>query len=266
MSVSTVLVTGATGTLGRHLLATEAAAEHRIRAVSRRVVTGDGTSARVEWARADLVSGSGLEEALGGVDVVVHAASDTRGHTRRTDVDGTARLVAAAGRAGVGHLIYVSIVGIDRIPIAYYRHKLAAEAIIQSSAVRWTIVRGTQFHDYMDLLCSRMARFPIVFVPAGFRGQPIHVAEFADALWRCVADGPRGRSPDVAGPEILTFPEMVRSWMSAQSVSKPMLRVPIPGRAAAALRRGEGTAPDRAVGRVTWTAWLRERYGGERAG
>lgn len=188
------------------------------------------------------------------------AASDPRGDTRRTDVDGTARLIAAAHRAGVVHLIYVSIVGIDRIPVAYYRHKLAAEAIVQGSAVPWTIVRGTQFHDLMDVLCGRMARFPVALVPAGFRSQPIHVAEFADAVWRCVADGPRGRSPDVAGPEILTFPEMVRSWMSAQGMHKPMLRLPIPGRAAAALRRGEGTAPAGAVGRVTWTAWLRERY------
>lgn len=265
MTAGTVLVTGATGTLGRHLLAGTTASEHRIRAMSRRPVTADASPGGPEWVRADLASGEGLDEAVRGVKVVVHAASDPRGDTRRTDVDGTARLVAAAHRAGVGHLIYVSIVGIDRIPVAYYRHKLAAEAIVQTSVVPWTIIRGTQFHDLMDVLCGRMARFPIAFVPAGFRGQPIHVVEFADALWRCVADGPRGRSPDVAGPEILTFPEMVRSWMSAKGMDKPMFRVPLPGRAAAALRRGEGTAPDRAVGRVTWTAWLRDRYGG-RAG
>jgi uncharacterized protein YbjT (DUF2867 family) len=260
MGMKTVLVTGATGTLGRRLLAQPDAARHRVRGISRRDGGGDGAPGAAEWMRADLVSGDGLDDAVKGVDVIVHAASDPGGDTWRTDVDGTTRLVASAQRASVGHIIYTSIVGVDRVPVEYYRQKAAAEAIVQGSPVPWTIIRGTQFHDFMDVLCAQMARFRIALVPARFQWQPIDVDEFADAVWGCVADGPRGRVPDVGGPEILTFPEMVRTWMAAQGIEKRILRVPIPGRAAAALRRGAGTAPGRAVGRVTWAKWLREKY------
>ena len=259
--MTTVLVTGAAGTLGQAFLRSRASASYLVRGMSRRPRPGSDAAPTGVWARADLGSGDGLDAAVAGADVIVHAATDARGDTSRTDVDGTARLIAAARRAGVGHVVYISIVGIERIPIAYYRHKLAAEDIVRNSAVPWTIVRGTQFHDFMDELCRRMTRFRIALVPAGFRGQPIDVNEFADAVWRCIGDGPGERAPDVAGPEVLTYAEMVRSWMSAQGARKPMLRIPLPGRAAAALRRGDGTAPDCAVGRITWTAWLRDRYG-----
>jgi uncharacterized protein YbjT (DUF2867 family) len=217
----------------------------------------DGT----EWARADLATGEGLESALAGVDVVIHAASAPRGDTERTDVRGTERLVSAALRAGARHLIYVSIVGIDRLPIGYYRHKMAAESVVQGGGVPWTILRGTQFHDFMDTLVHQMARLPIALAPAGFLAQPVHVNEFADELWGCVGDAARGRAPDVAGPEVLSFADLVRAWLSARGLRKPVLSVPIPGQIAFAMRHGAATAPDRAVGRKTWKEWLASKYG-----
>jgi uncharacterized protein YbjT (DUF2867 family) len=215
----------------------------------------------VHWFRGDLTTGEGLASALEGVTVVVHAATDPRGDTRRTDVEGTARLLSAAAAAGVRHLLYVSIVGVDRIPLAYYRHKYEAERLVEGARVPWTIVRGTQFHDLMDGIFARLTRFPVGVVPAGIFGQPIDVDEFADALWERVAAGPAGRAPDMAGPQVLSYREMLDRWMLAQRMRKPVIPLPFPGRMGAAMRRGEGTSPRHAVGRLTWDAWLRRRYG-----
>jgi uncharacterized protein YbjT (DUF2867 family) len=119
-----VLVTGGTGGLGRELVPRLAAAGHAVRVMSRRTAPAGATG---EWARADLVTGDGLDEAVRGVDVVVHAASNALQDTRATDVDGTRRLAEACKRAGVANLLYVSIVGVDRIGHPYYRAKWDAE-------------------------------------------------------------------------------------------------------------------------------------------
>jgi uncharacterized protein YbjT (DUF2867 family) len=260
--MSVVLVTGATGTLGRHLLARPARSGHLVRAMSRRGAAAAARAGNTQWVRADLATGEGLDDALRGVEVVIHAASDPRGDTRRTDVEGTTRLVAAALAAGVRHLVYVSIVGVDRIPIAYYRIKLEAEEIVRRGGVPWTIVRGTQFHEFVDTLLRQLSRSPVAIVPAGFVVQPIDVGDFADELWRVASSAPVGRAPDVGGPEVLAWRELLREWLAAQGMRKFVLSLPIPGRAAAALRRGEGTAPANARGGVRWSEWVRAKYAG----
>ena len=253
----TVIITGASGTLGTALLARAPDGPRRLRAISRHPPSAE-SGGGVDWYRADLATGAGVDVALGGVQTIIHAASDPGGDTQRTDVVGTRDLLAAAKRAGVQHFIYVSIVGIDRVPVAYYAHKLAAERLVEAGDVPFTILRCTQFFDYMDVLVRRMTRFPIALVPRGFKSQPIHVGEYADALWESVAAGPHGRAPDVAGPEVLTLATMVQTWLTAHRRPVRLLQLPIPGRVAAAMRRGDATAPARAVGRMTWTTWLQQ--------
>ena len=116
-----VLVTGATGTLGRKLVGAATAAGHNVRAMSRRSHVG---YTGVHWAQADLLANTGVDAAVEGVDVVVHCATQGTGDK---DVTSTENLIAAARRAGVAHIVYVSIVGIDRIPLPYYRTKLRVE-------------------------------------------------------------------------------------------------------------------------------------------
>jgi uncharacterized protein YbjT (DUF2867 family) len=258
--MSVVLLTGASGLLGRHLLTRRGAREHSIRAMRHRASVAESHQGVLEVS-GDLATGEGVAAALSGVDVVLHAASDPRGDSRRTDVEGTARLVAAAADAGVRHLVYVSIVGVDRIPITYYRHKHEAEQLVARATVPWTIVRATQFHDFMDRLFARLTRYPIAVVPAGIVGQPIDVDEFADVLWELLARGPAGRAPDVAGPQVLSYREMLADWLLAQRMQKLVIPLPLPGKVGRALRRGEGTAPRHPVGRLTWEAWLARRYG-----
>jgi len=260
--MSVVAITGASGLLGRALLGSVPAGVHSIRAFSRRAAAG---RSRVEWTQVDLATGAGLDTALDGIDTIVHAASSPRRDTYRTDVEGTRRLLEAARAAGVRHVVYVSIVGVDRVPVSYYARKYEAERLVEQGAVPWSIVRATQFHDFAASLLDRMARLPVAIAPRGWRCQPVHVDEFADELWRRVADGPSGRTPDFAGPDVLTYEAMLRSWIAARGITRRVAALPIPGALSRAMRRGDATAPDRAVGALSWEAWLHARGARPRA-
>jgi uncharacterized protein YbjT (DUF2867 family) len=250
-----ILVTGGTGVLGREVVAAAEAAGHAVRVGSRGPRRTEVPAAR-EWAVMELASGTGIDEAVTGVDAVIHAASDPK--RSQADVDGTRTLAEACGRRGVGHLVYVSIVGIDRIPVRYYRHKLAAEGIVAAGGVPWSILRATQFHPFIDQLLGAASRFPLVMpLPAGFQVQSVDVAEVARRLLRCVDAGPGGRLPDFGGPEAMPLREAAREWRAARGVKKPLLSLPLPGRAAAALRAGANTITTGEHGTLRWRDWLR---------
>lgn len=255
-----VLLTGATGTLGSALLASAHHRHHAVRAAARRVPS-DRALDGVDWRSVDLLTGAGLDAALEGVDVVLHAASAPRGESERTEVEGTQRLLDAAIRARVRHVVYVSIVGVDRIPVAYYRHKLEAERRVAAGGMPWTIVRGTQFHDLIDTWCRGLAKSPVPVAMRGWKVQPVHVAEFAEVLWDAVDDAPKGRAPDVAGPRVLTWPEVVAAWRGATGRRPFAIGLPLPGELSRLMREGAACAPERAVGRLTWADWLARRYG-----
>ncbi|HEX8503448.1 MAG TPA: NAD(P)H-binding protein [Pyrinomonadaceae bacterium] len=255
-----VLVTGGAGSLGRALVRVLAREGHAPRVMSRR---GRAESAPdgVEWARADLLTGEGLAAAVEGAHAVVHAASDPR-RAEAVDVGGTRRLTEAARAAGCAHLVYISIVGVDVIPFGYYRRKLAAEGIIQSSGVPFSVLRATQFHSLVDFLLAQAARVPLLMpLPTDFKFRSVDEAEVAARLSACVAAGPRGRLPDFGGPEVLTLGEMARAWARAKNVGKRIIHLPIPGALAAAFRAGKNTAPEGERGVTGWADWLARRDG-----
>jgi len=246
-----ILVTGASGHLGHEVVAAAAGRGHAVRGTGRRAPASAG-----EWAVADLRSGDGLVEAVRGVDAIVHAASDARDRGA-SDPEGTRRLVEAARAAGVGQLLFVSIVGIDRLPLTYYRHKLACEAIVEQSGVPFTILRASQFHYFVELLLTQAARVPLVVpVPAGFRVQSIGTGDVAARIVELVEAGPIGRAPDLAGPEPMLLMEAARRWKAARGIRKPLVPVPVPGELAAGFRAGYNTVPARPYGRETWGEWL----------
>jgi len=247
--VSTVLVTGGTGVLGRAVVARLTAAGHDARIMSR-----TGT------VPGDLRTGDGLDAAVAGVDTVVHCASDPR-DARRVDVDGTRRLVEAVRRAGDPHLIYISIVGVDRIPFAYYQAKAEAEREIALSGLPWTTLRATQFHEFTADLLAQLTRLPIVPAPRGWRFQPVDVREVADRLVAMVDAGPAGRLPDLGGPDVLTVAELAHAYLTATGRRRPIVALPVPGRFSASLRAGANLSPDGRAAGQTFAAFLAERSG-----
>jgi uncharacterized protein YbjT (DUF2867 family) len=261
--MTVTLLTGATGTLGTALRPRLADAGHEVVAASRDPPSGDATAA--EWVELDLGEGTGIEAAVGGVEVIVHAATAPQGDTEAVDVEGTKRLLDAAADAGVTNFVYPSIVGVDEIPFSYYEHKLAAEEAIEASSVPETVVRATQFHEFVDGLLSGVAKLPLWPLPTRLESQPIDVREAADEIVRHATPEPAGRVPAVGGPEVLRLGEMAKSYREARGLRRPIVRVPLPGEVASGFRAGEATCPDRTVGTTTWATWLDREYGsGER--
>jgi len=257
--MSRVLITGGTGVLGREVAPRLAAAGYMVRVMSRRAAPAEGV--QTEWAQAQIETGEGLAGAVAGVDAIVHCASSPFRRTRAVDVEGTRRLLEAAKAAGVAHMVYISIVGIDRIPLPYYKHKLAAERLIEESGVPYSILRAPQFFTLMDDILRNLLRLPIGFYPAGFKFQPIDPGEVAERIVRQVESGPGGRLPEIAGPEVRTAGELARAWLKARGRRRLLLPLPLFGKVAAAYRAGYNCAPESKYGRITWAEWLSHRYG-----
>ncbi len=252
MSSSEVLVTGGRGVLGSEVVDRLRAAGCEVRVLSR--------SGQLGTVRGDLATGAGHYEAVRGVDIIVHCASNPFRKTRQTEVGGTERLIRAAARAGVSHLVYVSIVGVDRNPhYRYYRAKLETERVVERSELPWTILRATQFHDFLLKVLRTLEIGPIMTVPKGFLFQPVDISEVAGRLTELALSEPAGRVPDLGGPEILNSAELARAYLEATRQRKRILELSVPGKLGRAFREGAQTCPDGMRGRVTWEEFLRSR-------
>jgi len=249
------LVTGGTGTLGSRVVGRLREAGGQVRVMSR--------SGRPGTVPGDLATGEGVEAALEGVGSVVHCASSPT-RTRRVDVEGTERLLGAAGRAGVGHVLFVSIVGVDRNPyFPYYRMKLEAEGIVERSPVPWTILRATQFHGFVLRLIRYLDRLPVLVAPKGFLLHPVDVGEVAERTAELALAAPSGRAPDVGGPEVRTFSDLAGAYLEAAGRGPRVLEVPVPGRTARAFREGAQLSVDGWRGEIRWEEFLARRVSRE---
>src|SRR5258708_5135308 len=198
-----------------------------------------------EWCTGDLRRGQGIEEAVAGAGTIIHCA------TGRGDIVAARALLAAARRAGRPHLVYISIVGIDRVPVGYYRSKLATERLIADCGLPWTILRATQFHDLIARGCAALARLPVLPVPAATSFQPVDAGEVAARLAELATGTPSGRVSDMAGPQVRAAADLARSYLGASGRYRRGPPVLLPGRAAAAARRGGLLGPGPASGHVT---------------
>jgi uncharacterized protein YbjT (DUF2867 family) len=248
-----VLVTGGTGVLGRELVQ-RLHDRSDVRVLSRRPSDEPG------FVRGDLDTGDGLAAAVEGVDVIAHCATSADYRRPQRDVEGTRRLVEAVG-GGRPHVVYISIVGVDQVPFGYYRAKLATERLIEDSGVPWTVLRTTQFHDLALTFMMLLAKGPVAVVPRGFRGQPVDVGEVADRMATLVLGDPAGRVADLGGPRVEDAVDMMRKYLAATGRRRPLLRVPIPGRVAAAFRAGGHLVVEGERANRTFEEYLRSRLG-----
>jgi uncharacterized protein YbjT (DUF2867 family) len=252
-----ILVTGGSGTLGRLVVSRLSDAGRQVRVLSR---TTPQLGPDIEVATGDLMTGDGVGLAVSGVETVVHCAG-----TAKDDDAKALTLTRAAAAAGVRHLVFISVVGADRVPVrsaidramfGYFASKRAAEEVVEASGVPFTTLRATQFHELSLTTSAAMARLPVIPVPSGMRFQPVAAAEVADRMVELTLEGPAGLVDDVAGPRVYAMHEMLRSYLRATHRRRVLVPVRLPGRAAAALRSGVNLAPDRAVGRQTWEDFL----------
>jgi uncharacterized protein YbjT (DUF2867 family) len=258
-SSAPILVTGGTGTLGRLLVPRLLAAGRTVRILSREPHP-DETG--IEYAVGDLESDTGVDAAMIDVATVVHAAGSAK-----RDGDKARSLVRAAKVSGVAHVIYISVVGADRVPVVsgidrsafgYFAGKREGEIAVEESGIPWTILRATQFHELALLTASAMAKLPVIPVPTGSDFQPVAAVEVADRLAELTLGDPAGLVPDIAGPRIYPMRDLIRGYLRAAGKRRPMVPVRVPGGASRAIRAGANLAPDRAVGAETWEQFLTE--------
>jgi uncharacterized protein YbjT (DUF2867 family) len=148
---------------------------------------------------------------------------------------------------------------VDRAMFGYFGSKLAAERVVTGSGLPWTTLRATQFHDLILLVARQLAKLPVIPFPPGARFQPVDTGEVADRLAELALGAPAGLVPDLAGPKIYPAAELLRGYLAASGKHRLLVPLPLPGKAAAALRSGANLAPDRATGRRTWEQFLAER-------
>jgi uncharacterized protein YbjT (DUF2867 family) len=250
MNPPQVLVTGGTGVLGRRVV--ERLGSEGIRA---RVFSRSGKPCTI---RGDLLTGEGLRPAVQGIDTIIHCASSPFRKAHQIDVEGTGRLLETAAEAGVSHLAYISIVGIDlATSYPYYRIKLETERVVESSPVPHTILRATQFYDLVLMAMRFLDRLPVMVVPRGFLGQPIDAGEVAGRLVDLALSGPAERVPDIGGPEVKTLAEAARGYLRVKGSRRSIFEIPVPGKTARAFREGALVCPDQAYGKVRWEDFLR---------
>jgi len=258
-----VIVTGGTGRAGRPVVRRLHDAGGDVRVLSH---TRDGLIDGVEYARADLVEGDGVDQAIVGADVIIHCAGAP---SIRRDQTMTATLVQAARRLPAPpHLVKISVVGADRVPVGrglgklmfgYFASMRATELAVERSGLPWTILRATQFFDAVALIARAMGRLPVIPVPSGIRFQPVDTGDVADRLIELALGAPAGLAPDFGGPTAYPMADLLRSYLQAVGRPRPLMPLHLPGKIARAVRDGANLpAADAALGHRTWEEFLAE--------
>ncbi|MEU6266642.1 SDR family oxidoreductase [Saccharopolyspora shandongensis] len=206
----------------------------------------------------DLLSGQGLAEALDGADVVVNLTnSPTFDEASLEFFQKTMdNLLAAAEAAGVGHAVVLSIVGADQVPgLVYYRAKVLQEDILKAGAVPYSIVRATQFFEFIDAVLSWTADEKTVRLPAT-RVQPMAAAEVAQAVADVAVGTPLQGTRDVAGPEVFTLDELGKIALAARGDHRTVITDNSAGMFAAAPGDALIAKNDAVITKTSYRDWL----------
>ncbi|MFJ8725822.1 SDR family oxidoreductase [Streptomyces sp. NPDC093269] len=213
-----IAVLGGTGLIGSQVVRNLAAAGHE--AVPHSKSTG-----------VDVIGGQGLDKAVAGADVVVNLTNSPTFDEAspaffQTSMD---NLLASAKKGGVGHAVILSIVGADQVPeLDYYRAKVLQEEILAAGPIPYSIVRATQFMEFMDDVLSWTADDSTVRLPAT-PIQPIAAKEVAAAVAEVAAGAPLNGIHNIAGPEIFPLDELGRITLSHKGDNRTVVTDPTAG-------------------------------------
>lgn len=245
-----IAVAGGTGLVGRHVVDAVTALGHTP------VVLARSTG-------VDLTTGTGLDDALAGVDRIIDVSNIVTLRRRpavRFFETATRHLLEAGDRAGVAHLVVLSIVGVERVDLGYYEGKRRQEDVALSGPLPVTVLRATQFHEFADQTLERTPG-PLAVVPR-MRVRPVAAAEVGRRLADLAVGSPQGHATELAGPEEHNLPDLCRRVIRARGQRRRVLGVRMPGAGGAAAAGGallpHGTFES---GTQTFAPWLAARAG-----
>jgi uncharacterized protein YbjT (DUF2867 family) len=160
--------------------------------------------------------------------------------------------------------VLVSILGIDAVPVGYYKFKREQEAAlhaVRGSGLARTVLRATQFHPLLNWAFSTAGRVGVL--PSGrVVLQPVDPAEVARVLADLIERGPGESRIEFAGPEILTLGQLARQWASSRHARRLLVPLPPLGQTGRALRSGALTSSSAPRGELTFAGWLRRTGNG----
>ncbi|WP_328425417.1 SDR family oxidoreductase [Streptomyces sp. NBC_00443] len=179
----------------------------------------------------DVITGQGLDEAVAGAEVVVNLTNSPTFDEAspaffQTSMD---NLLAAARKGGAGHFVILSIVGVDQVPeLDYYRAKALQETVLAAGPIPYSIVRATQFMEFMDAVMSWTADGDTVRLPAT-PIQPIAAKDVARAVTDVAVGAPLNGIRNIGGPEVFTLDELGRTTLSHRGDSRTVVTDPTAG-------------------------------------
>jgi uncharacterized protein YbjT (DUF2867 family) len=242
-----IVIAGGTGMVGKYVVEAAIAGGHDAVVLSRS-------------SGVDLRRDGGLDEMLKGVDVIIDAtnpATTNRAKATAFFTDVTARLQAIGSAQGVGRLVTLSIVGIDRVGgFGYYQAKLAQEQAALAGPLPVTIVRATQFHEFPSQILSRFRLGPLGAVPA-MRVQPVAARSVGHHLVDVALAPPSAQIVEVAGPQAEDLVAMARAFVKKRGKGGRIIPLVMPGAVGKALRGGAFLAgPETRLVGPTFAEWL----------
>lgn len=232
-----VLVTGGTGFIGGRCVASLQEAGYAVRVLARSPEKAAPVSAAgVEVLTGDFLDPHALQRATAGMDAVVHCVgiiTEPRGVTfERTVAEGTRRLVDACVESGVRRLVYLSATGVRPNAVSrYHLTKWGAEEAIRASGIGYTILRASLVYGRHDHFLNFLLKFPVIVLPGGgeMRFQPLYVEDLAALVTRSlITPAAENRTFDAAGPDVLTYREMMRCAVRIRGKRRLFLPVPMP--------------------------------------
>jgi uncharacterized protein YbjT (DUF2867 family) len=208
-----IVVVGGTGRLGSQVVAELDRRGHDVVAAS--PSTG-----------FDTISGTGVAEGLAGAEVVVDVSNaptfDPEAVLRFFETS-TGTLLDGERTAGTGHHLLLSIVGADRAPDSgYLRAKVAQERLVEAGGVPYTIVRATQFFEFLGQIADSFTTDGTVRAPSAHL-QPLAVADLAVAVADVVEAPARNATIEVGGPESVALDELIRRVFAASGDARPVI-------------------------------------------
>jgi len=214
---------------------------------------------QIQFLRADIAGGRGIEAAVEGADAVVNLVGILKGRFHAVHVEGAGNVAAAAARAGVPALVHVSAIGADpESESAYARSKGEGELAVRAAFPAATIVRPSiafgQEDDFVNKFARMAQRLPVLPVLRGaWKLQPVHVADLGKAIALAALDPlpHAGKTYELGGPQVMTMAELNRWICEATGRSRPVIEIPDP--IGKAMARATGWLP---MAPITWDQWL----------
>ena len=211
-----IVVIGGTGLIGSKTVAILRQGAHEVVAAS-------------PQSGINTITGEGLKQVLAGAQVVIDLANSPSFEDKAVleffQTSGRNLLAAEAAAGGIRHHVALSIVGIDRSDNGYFRAKVAQEKLIESSGIPYTIIRATQFLEFLGAIAASSADGNIVRLPPGLF-QPIAADDVAANVADVALAAPRNGIVEIAGPERAPFNEFVARYLKAVGDPREVVRDP----------------------------------------